>query len=156
MSKNKNLIVIIGPTGIGKTAVAVDLAQRLSTEIISCDSRQFYKEMKIGTAVPSPEELQTVPHHFIQHLSIFDTYSVGDYERDALKKINELFQIHSSLILVGGSGLFEKSITEGLDEFPEIQLNIRNELNKEFKEFGIEKLQEELKKVDPDYYKIVD
>src|SRR5690606_29116425 len=123
--QNKNLIVITGPTAIGKTGLAVFIAKKLNTEIISFDSRQFYKEMKIGTAVPTEEELTEVPHHFIQNLSIHDEYSVGDFERDALQKIEELFQKYNQLILVGGSGLYEKAVTEGLDEFPEIDKSIR-------------------------------
>src|SRR5690606_40364053 len=112
----KNLIIITGPTAIGKTGLAVFIAKQLKTEIISFDSRQFYKEMKIGTAVPSEEELAEIPHHFIQNLSIHTNYSVGDFERDALKKLNELFQKYDSVIMVGGSGMFEKAVTEGLDE----------------------------------------
>jgi len=152
----KNLIIITGPTAIGKTGLAVFLAKQLKTEIISFDSRQFYKEMKIGTAVPSEEELSEVSHHFIQNLSIFDEYSVGDFERDALQKIEELFEKYDSLIMVGGSGMFEKAVTEGLDEFPDIDPKIREELISEFRESGIEKLQKELRISDPDYYNQVD
>ena len=112
MHNKKYLISISGPTAIGKTGLAIFLAEQLSTEIISCDSRQFYKEMKIGTAVPSQKELDKVPHHFVQHLSIFDNYSVGDFERDALKKIDELFKTHDTLIMVCVSGLYEKAVTE--------------------------------------------
>lgn len=155
-NKKKKLIVVAGPTAVGKTGIAIYLAQHLSTEIISCDSRQFYKEMKIGTAVPSTEELNSIPHHFIQHLSIFDSYSVGDFERDALAKIDELFKKHDTLIMVGGSGLYEKAITDGLDFFPEVDKSIREELNVEFEEFGIEKLQKELAEVDPIYFKQAD
>lgn len=156
MHNKKYLISISGPTAIGKTKLAIFLAEQLSTEIISCDSRQFYKEMKIGTAVPSQKELDKVPHHFIQHLSIFDNYSVGDFEKDALKKIDELFKTHDTLIMVGGSGLYEKAVTEGLDEFPEVDSSIREKLNSEWKEFGLEKLQQELEEVDPVYYEEVD
>lgn len=156
MHNNKYLISVSGPTAIGKTGLAIFLAQQLSTEIISCDSRQFYKEMKIGTAVPSQSELEKVPHHLIQHLSVFDNYSVGDFERDALQKIDELFKTYDTVIMVGGSGLYEKAVTEGLDEFPEVNPNIREELNSEWKEFGLEKIQQELKEVDPVYYEEVD
>ena len=152
----KNLIIITGPTAIGKTGLAVYIAKALQTEIISFDSRQFYKEMKIGTAVPSQEELTEVSHHFIQNLSIHEEYSVGDFERDALHKIEELFQKYDTVIMVGGSGLYEKAVTEGLDIFPEVDATIREELMVELNEFGIEKLQEELKVSDPDYYKQVD
>ena len=152
----RNLIIITGPTAIGKTGLAVFIAKALKTEIISFDSRQFYKEMKIGTAVPTNEELSKVPHHFIQNLSIHDTYSVGDFEQDALKKIEELFETHHSVVMVGGSGMFEKAVTEGLDEFPDVDPKFRQELIQEFEAFGIEKLQEELKNTDFSYYQQVD
>ncbi len=154
--KNKYLISISGPTAIGKTGLSVFLAKSIDTEIISCDSRQFFKEMKIGTAVPTAEEMEGVPHHFIGHLSIFDDYSVGDFEKDAISKIEELFKKYDRLIMVGGSGLYEKAVTDGLDEFPEIDKKFREQLNREFSESGIEKLQNELKTVDPEYYKTAD
>ncbi len=154
--KNKHLIIITGPTAIGKTGLAVFLAKQLKTEIISFDSRQFYKEMKIGTAVPSDDELSEAPHHFIQNLSIQDEYSVGDFEREALDKIEELFQNHDSLIMIGGSGLYEKAVSEGLDEFPEVDKAIRQNLVYDFDINGIEFLQKELKNSDPVYYQIVD
>ncbi len=152
----KKLIIITGPTAIGKTGLAVFLAKQLQTEIISFDSRQFYKEMKIGTAVPSEEELAEVSHHFIQNLSIHDAYSVGDFEQDALKKLEELFEKYDSVVMVGGSGMFEKAVTEGLDKFPDVDPKIREELIREFEEFGLEKLQEELKSADPDYFQNAD
>lgn len=152
----RNLVIITGPTAIGKTGLAVYIAKQLQTEIISFDSRQFYKEMKIGTAVPTEEELTEIPHHFIQNLSIFDEYSVGDFEQDALNTIEELFQKYETVVMVGGSGLYEKAVTEGLDVFPEVDASIREELNSELNEFGIEKLQEELKVSDPDYYEQAD
>lgn len=152
----KNLIIITGPTAIGKTGLAVFIAKELNTEIISFDSRQFYKEMKIGTAVPTEEELAEVPHHFIQNLSIHDEYSVGDFEKDALEKIEELFQKYDSVVMVGGSGLYEKAVTEGLDVFPEVDASVREELIKDLNEFGISNLQEELKISDPEYYEKVD
>lgn len=152
----QNLIIITGPTAIGKTGLAVFIAKALKTEIVSFDSRQFYKEMKIGTAVPTDEELAEVPHHFIQNLSIHDEYTVGDYERDALKKLKELFQKYNSVVMVGGSGMFEKAVTEGLDEFPEVDKTIRQNLIYEFDIYGLEPLQKELKEVDPDYYHQVD
>lgn len=153
---HKNIILITGPTAIGKTGLAVFLAKQLQTQIISFDSRQFYKEMKIGTAVPTDEELAEVPHHFIQNLSIHDEYSVGDFERDALRKIEELFQKYDFVVMVGGSGLYEKAVTEGLDVFPEVDASIREKLISEFNEFGIEKLQKELKISDPEYYEKAD
>lgn len=154
--KNKYLISISGPTAIGKTGLSVFLAKSINTEIISCDSRQFFKEMKIGTAVPTAEEMEGVPHHFIGHLSIFDDYSVGDFEKDAISKIDELFKKQDRLIMVGGSGLYEIAVTDGLDEFPEIDKKYREQLNLEFSESGIEKLQNELKTADPEYYKTAD
>lgn len=152
----QNLIIITGPTAIGKTGLAVFIAKQLQTEIISFDSRQFYKEMKIGTAVPTDEELAEVPHHFIQNLSIQDEYTVGDFERDALKKLEELFQKHNAVVMVGGSGMFEKAVTQGLDEFPEVDKTIRQNLIYEFDIYGLDPLQKELKKVDSDYYHQVD
>lgn len=150
------LICIVGATGIGKTALAVKLASAFSTEIISADSRQFFKEMHIGTAVPSKEELSAAPHHFIQHKSIFDTYSVGDFERDALALLNTLFKKHNIVILVGGSGLYVDAVVKGLDRFPEVPAEIRQQLNSAWAEKGIEALQDELRSVDPEYFEKVD
>lgn len=152
----KHLIVITGPTAIGKTGLAIFIAKKLKTEIISFDSRQFYQEMKIGTAVPSDEELKEVPHHFIQNLSIEQDYSVGNFERDALVKIEELFEKYDYLVFVGGSGLYEKAVTEGLDEFPQVDKSIRLNLIYEYDIHGLEPLQNELKEVDPVYYNLVD
>ena len=148
----KTLIVVIGPTAVGKTALTIDIAKHFQTEILSSDSRQFYKEMRIGTAVPSAEELNSVKHHFIQHLSIENDYSVGDFERDALKFIENYFSEKDMLVMVGGSGLYEKAVTEGLDDFPEVDKKFRSELNEELKEKGIEFLQAELMKKDPEYF----
>ena len=157
MNKNPKILwSIVGPTGIGKTALSIELAQNLKTEIISCDSRQFYKELKIGTAAPSSEELSLVPHHFIGNLSIAQDYSVGDFEKDALRKINELFNKYDQLIMVGGSGLYEKAVNEGLDNFPDIDSKVREDLMVEIQEKGLSYLQEELKKNDPEYYSQVD
>lgn len=146
------LITIIGPTAIGKTALSIGLAQHFGCEIVSCDSRQFYKEMKIGTAVPSENELQLAKHHFIQNKSIFDTYTVGDYEREAIIKLNELFQKKSIQILVGGSGLYVNAILKGFDDFPDIEENIRVEIRKNYQEKGIEYLQQQLLQHDTKYY----
>lgn len=157
MNKNPKILwSIVGPTGIGKTALSIELAKNLKTEIISCDSRQFYKELKIGTAAPSSEELSLVPHHFIGNLSIAQDYSVGDFEKDALRKINELFNKYDQLIMVGGSGLYEKAVNEGLDNFPDIDTKVREDLMVEIQEKGLSYLQEELKKNDPEYYSQVD
>ena len=150
------LLCVVGPTAIGKTALAVQLAQHFNTEIISADSRQFFKEMHIGTAVPSPEELAAAPHHFIQHLSITDSYSVGDFERDATVLLDELFKKYPVAVMVGGSGLYVDAVTKGLDEFPEIAPGVREELNKQFKSEGIASLQDELQQKDPEYYSEVD
>ncbi|MDT0688271.1 tRNA (adenosine(37)-N6)-dimethylallyltransferase MiaA [Salegentibacter sp. F188] len=146
------LITIVGPTAIGKTALGIKLAQHFDTEILSADSRQFFKEMKIGTAVPEEEELQAAPHHFIQHISVEEEYSVGDFERDAIAKLEELFQRKKVVVMVGGSGLYVKSILEGLDYFPEVDPQIRADLNNE----SLENLQRKLANFDPDYYQKVD
>ncbi len=153
---NKTLIAVSGPTAIGKTALAIKLASYFNTEIISADSRQFYKEMTIGTAVPDKDELTAAPHHFIQHKSIHEAYNVGDYEKDVLEKIDLLFQKHDIVILVGGSGLYVKSVLEGLDEFPEIDPEIRKELQKTYEQEGISALQQLLLKHDALYYQKVD
>lgn len=155
-SQTKYLISIVGPTAIGKTNLCIALAKRFDAEIFSNDSRQFYHEMKIGTAVPTKEELKAVKHHFIQHTSIHDTYTVGDFERDALQKLEQYFRKKTIAFLVGGSGLFERALTEGLDHFPTIDAAIRTTLNKEFEDFGIEPLQQELAEKDPEYYEQVD
>lgn len=148
----KHLITIVGPTAIGKTALSIALAQHFKCEIISCDSRQFFKEMTIGTAVPNIEELKAATHHFIQNKSIFENYTVGDYEKEALHKLEELFQNNDFAILIGGSGLYVDAILKGFDEFPEINPEIRSEVNANYEKFGIEYLQEQLKNLDPDYY----
>ncbi|WP_108868299.1 tRNA (adenosine(37)-N6)-dimethylallyltransferase MiaA [Aquimarina aquimarini] len=153
---NKNLIVITGPTGIGKTNLSIRLAQHFDCEIVSADSRQFYREMYIGTAAPSPEELAQAQHHFIQHISIHDEYSVGDFEKDALNKIDELFKIKDYAILIGGSGLYIDALTKGLDHFPEIDIEVRKKIQEKYDSLGIEVLQQELKLLDPVYYDKVD
>lgn len=152
----KNLIVVVGPTAVGKTALGIEIAKAYSTEIISCDSRQFFKEMKIGTAKPSSEELEEVKHHFIDSHSIQDTYSVGDFERDALSKLDDLFQCHNNIVMVGGSGLYMKILCDGIDKFPETTPEIREQLKDDLEHKGIEHLQEELNTLDPGYYNEVD
>lgn len=146
------LITIIGPTAIGKTALSIKLAQHFGCDILSCDSRQFFKEMTIGTAVPNAEELAGAPHHFIQNKSIFENYSVGDFETEALQKLDELFQKNNIQIMVGGSGLYVDAIMKGFDDFPAIDTSVRDEINRNYDELGIEFLQENLKKLDPKYY----
>lgn len=153
---NNTLISIVGPTAIGKTSLSLALAKHFSTEIISADSRQFFKEMSIGTAAPTPEELAVAPHHFIHHKSIEEDYSVGDFERDALRQLEELFQEHEKVIMVGGSGLYVDAVTKGLDKFPEVDPTIRERLNVELQEHGIERLQQQLEKLDPEYFSEVD
>ncbi|MBL4663849.1 MAG: tRNA (adenosine(37)-N6)-dimethylallyltransferase MiaA [Flavobacteriaceae bacterium] len=150
------LICVVGCTAIGKTALSIKIASFFSTEIISADSRQFFKEMTIGTAVPSSEELLTVPHHFIQNRSIKKDYSVGDFEKEALVILDRLFKNHPVAVMVGGSGLYVDAVVKGLDTFPKVSSEIRDKLNKEFTSSGIVSLQEELQQVDPDYYKKVD
>jgi tRNA dimethylallyltransferase len=146
------LITIIGPTAIGKTSLSIALAKLFKCDIISCDSRQYFKEMKIGTAVPNEEELKAAEHHFIQNISIFESYSVGDFERDALNKLEELFQKNNIQIMVGGSGLYVDAVLRGFDEFPEIDSNIREEIRTNYENIGILYLQNTLKSLDPDFY----
>ncbi|WP_372768902.1 tRNA (adenosine(37)-N6)-dimethylallyltransferase MiaA [Lutibacter sp.] len=153
---NNYLITVIGATAIGKTALSIHLAQHFKTEIISCDSRQFYKEMKIGTAVPSSEELAAAPHHFIQNKSIFDNYSVGQFEKDALKKLDELFSKNNIIIMVGGSGLYTNAVLEGFDDFPEVDPEIRLKLNKQIEKGEIKILQNQLKGLDPESYNTIE
>lgn len=155
MSK-KHLICIVGPTAIGKTALSVSLARLLRTEILSADSRQFFREMSIGTAAPSPEELEVVPHHFIQHRSVEEPYSVGDFEKEALESLRSLYREHEQVVLVGGSGLYVNAIVEGLDAFPEVDLAIRKSLNAQVEHNGMSDLQQRLKELDPEYYVEVD
>lgn len=154
--QEKFLITIVGPTAIGKTATSTALARFFNSEIISADARQFYKEMSIGTAVPSPSELDKVPHHFIHHISIEKDYSVGDYEIDAIHLIENKFKQKDKLFLVGGSGLYIDAVLKGLDDFPVIAPKVREELQKVFLENGISTLQKKLQQLDPGYYKVVD
>tara|TARA_B100001027_G_scaffold57223_1_gene38650 strand:+ start:7022 stop:7924 length:903 start_codon:yes stop_codon:yes gene_type:complete len=153
---NKKLIYIAGPTGIGKTELSIKIAKKLKTEIISCDSRQFYKELKIGTSPPSIEQLDKVKHHFIHHKSIHDDYNVRKFENEAINLINNLFLKYDNLILVGGSGLYADSILYGIDEFPDIPISIKNMISEKYKENGIEYLQNKIKKLDPEFYRKVD
>ena len=149
------LITIIGPTAIGKTALSIQLAQHFNCDIISCDSRQFYKETAIGTAVPSDEELAAARHHFIQNKSILDTYNVGDFERDAIEKLEELFLENNVQIMVGGSGLYVNAVLNGFDDFPEIDESIRTKLNTDFEVKGLDYLVETLKELDLTYYNYI-
>lgn len=148
----KYLITIIGPTAIGKTALSIALAQHFKCAIISCDSRQFFKEMTIGTAVPSPEELASATHHFIQNKSIHEDYSVGDFEKEAIAKLNKLYQTNDYVILVGGSGLYVDAILKGFDAFPDIDSTVRLNVNSNYEKLGIGYLQQQLQTLDPDYF----
>ena len=151
----KYLISIVGPTAIGKTALSIKLAQHFQTEIISADSRQFFKEMCIGTAVPSSLELNQAKHHFIQHRSIHDSYNVGSFEADAISQIELLHNSHNEVIMVGGSGLYINAVTKGLDKFPEVDPEIRHQLNEQLKTKGLSVLQKQLKVLDPLAYKSI-
>ena len=156
MEKNPVLIVIAGPTAVGKTAFSIDLAKELQTEILSGDSRQFYKETVIGTAVPTMEERMGVAHHFIGHLSIFDYYNVSMYEEDALLKLNQLFRDKQYIILTGGSGLYIDAVCNGIDFLPSIDVQLRHDLKERMKKEGLDSLVNELQKLDKQHYEIVD
>ena len=156
MSTNQNtLITIVGPTAIGKTALSIQLANAFSASIISCDSRQFFKEMTIGTAVPEPKELAAAKHYFIQNRSVFDSYNVGEFERDTLEKLEVLFKENSIQIMVGGSGLYVDAVLNGLDYFPEVDPKIREALLLKLEKEGIEVLQKQLKELDLETYKLI-
>lgn len=156
LMKQNYLITIVGPTAIGKTALSIKIAKALKTEILSCDSRQFYREMNIGTAVPSKEELLAVKHHFIQNRSIFDDYSVGAFEQDALKLLEKNFKKNQYMVMVGGSGLYADAIIKGLDDFPKVDPKIREDLKNRLEKEGIKKLQDELKNLDPLSFERID
>ncbi|WP_111659233.1 tRNA (adenosine(37)-N6)-dimethylallyltransferase MiaA [Olleya aquimaris] len=146
---NKYLISIVGPTAIGKTALSIQLANYFKTEIISADSRQFFKEMSIGTAAPTKEELEAAKHHFIHHKSITEAYNVGAFEKEAIQQIKTLHQSHDIVIMVGGSGLYVDAVTRGLDKFPEVDKAIRKQLNNQLEQEGLQTLQRQLKQLDP-------
>ncbi|HEX8546192.1 MAG TPA: tRNA (adenosine(37)-N6)-dimethylallyltransferase MiaA [Cytophagaceae bacterium] len=153
---NKYLIILAGPTAVGKTSIGIELAKFFDCEIISADSRQFYKEISIGTAKPSPQELDAIKHYFIDSHTISQEYSAGMYEKDVLQLLERIFSIDDICIMVGGSGLFVQAVASGFDELPAIDLQIREDLNKQFKEEGLENLLIELKGKDPAYYDFVD
>ncbi len=153
---SKKIIIITGPTAVGKTDASIELALQSNTEIISTDSRQLYKEMSIGTAKPESQDLQKVPHHFIDHISITQPYTVGDYMREARKKIHQLFENKNTIILTGGTGLYIKALLHGINEFPEVTKETLEKLEQDVKEKGIAFLQNELKEKDPVTYKIID
>lgn len=146
------LITIIGPTAIGKTSLSIALAQHFGCEIVSCDSRQFFKEMKIGTAVPNNDELAAATHHFIQNKSIFESYSVGDFEQEAIAKLDELFEKSNIQIMVGGSGLYVDAVLKGFDDFPDIDAKVREQINLDYDQYGIDYLQKQLQELDEVYF----
>ena len=154
--KNKTLIVITGPTAVGKTAFAIRMAQHFGTEIISADSRQFYHDMRIGTAYPEPEELQAVKHHFVGNLSLGDEYNVSKYEHEVLELLKNMFKRHDVVVLTGGSGLYIDAVCTGIDDLPDVDQQLRKALKAELKNNGLEALTEKLKKLDPHYYEAVD
>ncbi len=152
----KYLIAIVGPTAIGKTALSIAIAKHFNTAIISCDSRQIFKEMCIGTAVPSKEELAEVKHYFIQSKSIFEPYNVGQFERDALETLDLLFKSHETVIMVGGSGLYADAVIKGLDYFPDVDSSIRTQLKAELDKNGLYALQLKLKKLDRESFESIE
>jgi len=152
----KTLLVITGPTAVGKTSLAIETAQLLGTEILSADSRQFYKEMKIGTAAPTEEELAAAPHHFIGNISIFDEYNVSRYEQEALKVLDKLFKEKNTVILTGGSGLYIDAICKGIDDLSDPHPDLRKELQEKFESEGVSVLCEELERLDPVFHKTID
>ena len=156
MMKDKYLVVIAGPTASGKTAAAIKVAKALGTEIISADSRQFYKELPIGTAAPTPEEQSEVQHHMIHNLNVEDKYDVADYEQDVLDLLKKLFVNHDTVVLTGGSGLFIDAVCKGLDSIPDISEDVRNKVDELYKKGGLIALQNEVERLDPEYYNVVD
>jgi len=152
----KTVYFVVGPTAVGKTAFAIQLAKHLNTEIISADSRQFYREMNIGTAAPSAEELRQVKHHFIANLSIHQGYNVSSFEQDALALLEDLFQSKDTVVVVGGSGLYLDALAYGIDDLPDASEDLRMDLKRLYDNEGIEALQKNLKKLDPVFYEQID
>jgi tRNA dimethylallyltransferase len=150
------LILIVGPTAVGKTELCINLAKKYQTGILSCDSRQFYREMNLGTAKPTSEELKSVPHHFINSRSIEEDYDVKQFEQDAITLLEQLFAKNNVVIMTGGSGLFADAVVNGLDEMPTIDSRIREQVIQDYQEKGIAFLQSEAQKMDPDYFAVVD
>jgi tRNA dimethylallyltransferase len=153
--QSKTLIVVVGPTAVGKTAAAIQIAQQFGCEILSADSRQLYKELNIGVARPSLDELNAVKHHFIAHLSIFDPYNVYKFEQDALLLLDKLFEKNGIAVMVGGSGLYVDAVCKGIDDLPDPSPELRNRIIEQYETEGIESLQKRLKELDPEYYNIV-
>ena len=152
----KTLIVIAGPTASGKTAFAIKVAKALGTVILSADSRQFYKEMSIGTAAPTEDELSQAKHYFVHHISIEDKYDVADYEHDAIQLLDKLFKTHDAVVMTGGSGLFIDAVCNGIDAMPDVESEIREKVEKLYHDEGLHGMQEALQRLDPDYFAIVD
>ena len=152
----RKLIVLLGPTGVGKTEISLRIAERLKTEILSCDSRQFFKELKIGTAAPEKSQLERVCHHFVGMISVSDYYSAGRFEMDALRKLDELFQTHDTVLMTGGSMLYIDAVCKGIDDIPDVDAELREELLERHRREGVENILAELKILDPDYYYKVD
>lgn len=152
----KTLVILLGPTGVGKTELCLSLAEELSTEIVSCDSRQFFRELKIGTAAPTEAQMQRVKHHLVGNLSIFDYYSCGRFEIDALKKLDELFQSKEVVLMTGGSMLYIDAICKGIDDIPNVDQELRDSLHERYANEGIDNILAELKLLDPEYYDMVD
>ena len=150
------LIIVTGPTASGKTAFSIEMAKALNTVILSADSRQFYKEMSIGTAAPTKEELSQVKHYFVHHISIEDKYDVADYERDAMQLLGELFKTNDTVVMTGGSGLFIDAVCNGIDAMPDVQPEIRQKVEKLLQKGGLKTLQDEVQRLDPEYFAIVD
>lgn len=153
---DKTLIVIAGPTASGKTAAAIKVAKQLNTVIINADSRQFYKEMSIGTAAPTPKELQEVKHYFVHHISILDDYDVAAYEQDVMALLQKLFLQYNQVVLTGGSGLFVDAVCKGIDAMPDIEDVSRRKVEQLFQDGGLTALQQEVERLDPEYWSIVD
>lgn len=156
MEPRPYLILIVGPTAVGKTDLCLKLAKFFKTEILSCDSRQFYREMQLGTAKPSEAELAEIPHHFINNLSIHDAYDVRKFEEEAISLLDQLFQKHSVVIMTGGSGMFADAVVNGMDEMPNIDEGVRQRIILEYEENGLQYLQEEVAQADPEYFRLVD
>lgn len=152
----KTLVILLGPTGVGKTELCLSLAEELNTEIVSCDSRQFFRELKIGTAAPTEAQMQRVKHHLVGNLSIFDYYSCGRFEIDALKKLDELFQSKDVVLMTGGSMLYIDAICKGIDDIPNVDQELRDSLHERYANEGIDNILAELKLLDPEYYDMVD
>lgn len=152
----KTLVILLGPTGVGKTELCLSLAEELNTEIVSCDSRQFFRELKIGTAAPTEAQMQRVKHHLVGNLSIFDYYSCGRFEIDALKKLDELFLSKDVVLMTGGSMLYIDAICKGIDDIPNVDQNLRDSLHERYANEGIDNILSELKLLDPEYYDLVD